>query len=243
VSFSVAVGLTAVAAGAVAAVSGFGIGSLLTPLLMLAMPAQHAVAVVAVPHALATTIRWLRLRRAIHLPTFRQFGIASAAGGLAGAALQSRLGSPVLTLALGCLLLLAGAGELFRRRLPLPQTPLWRLVGGMASGVFGGLVGNQGGIRAAALAGFHLAPRELVATATASALLVDLARIPVYLVSAPGAIAAAAPLWLVASAGVTLGTLVGVPVLARIPADAYGRLLGGLLVLLGVSLLVAVGSP
>jgi uncharacterized membrane protein YfcA len=153
--------------------------------------------------------------------------------------LQPRLGSPVLALVLGCLLVLAGAGELLQRRLPLPQAPVWRILGGVASGLCGGLVGNQGGIRAAALLGFQLAPRQIVATATASALLVDLARIPVYPVAAPVAIAGSVPLWLAASAGVTVGTLIGVPVLGRIPAATYGRLLGGLLVLLGVSLLIA----
>ena len=52
---------------------------------------------------------------------------------------------------------------------------------GLVSGVCGGVAGNQGGIRAAALASFGLAPREFVATATATALLVDVARTPVYL--------------------------------------------------------------
>src|SRR5689334_24740741 len=81
-----------VLAGAIAAVSGFGIGSLLTPLLVLAipLPTAQAVAVLAVPHALATAIRFSRLRRDVHRPTFREFGIASAIGGLAGAALQSQ---------------------------------------------------------------------------------------------------------------------------------------------------------
>src|SRR5919106_2303221 len=92
--------VVATVAGAIAAVSGFGIGSLLTPLLMLSMPTAHAVAVLAIPHALATAIRWVRLRKDIHGPTFQQFGIASAVGGLAGAVLQSRLKSPVLTIVL-----------------------------------------------------------------------------------------------------------------------------------------------
>ena len=54
-----------VLAGAVAAVSGFGIGSLLTPVLVLSlgMPTAGAVAVLAIPHAVATAIRLLRLRR------------------------------------------------------------------------------------------------------------------------------------------------------------------------------------
>lgn len=233
------VAAAAVLAGAVAAVSGFGIGSLLTPLLLLSMPASHAVAVVAIPHALATAVRWLRLRSNVHLPTFKQFGIASAVGGLAGALLQSRLASPVLTVVLGSLMLLAGGAELARRRVPLPDAPAWRLVGGVLSGFFGGLVGNQGGIRAAALLGFQLNPRQLVATATASALLVDAARVPIYLMSAGQVIAEATPLWLAASVGVTVGTFVGVPVLGRIPESTYRRLVGGLLLLLGIALLAA----
>jgi hypothetical protein len=72
-------GTAAIFAGAIAAVSGFGIGSLLTPLLILTLPTAHAVALVAIPHAVATTIRWLGLRGDVHQATFRQFGIASAA--------------------------------------------------------------------------------------------------------------------------------------------------------------------
>jgi uncharacterized membrane protein YfcA len=227
-----------VLAGAIAAVSGFGIGSLLTPLLVLSvpMPTAPAVAVLAVPHALATAIRFARLRGDVHGPTFREFGVASAVGGLAGALLQSQLSSPILTVVLSALLVMAGTTELLRRRVPLPQTSAWRLAGGVLSGAFGGLVGNQGGIRAAALLGFQLRPRQLVATATASALLVDAARVPIYFVSAGDVIARSVPLLLVMSAGVTLGTFLGVPILGRIREAAYRRLVGGLLIVLGVSL-------
>jgi uncharacterized membrane protein YfcA len=205
---------------------------------MLSMPTAHAIAVTAIPHALATTIRWFRLRSDVHRPTFKEFGVASAAGGLVGAALQSQLASPVLTFVLGSLLVLAGSTELARRRIPLPPTPAWRLIGGTLSGVFGGLVGNQGGIRAAALLGFQLRPPQLVATATASALLVDAARVPIYVLTSGAVIREATELWVVASIGVTLGTFVGVPFLRRIPDSTYRRLIGGLLLVLGVSLLV-----
>jgi len=206
---------------------------------MLSMPTAHAVAVLAIPHALATTIRWLRLRSDVHVPTFKQFGIASAIGGLAGAALQSRLASPTLTIVLAALLVLAGSTELARRPVPLPEARFWRLLGGILSGLFGGLVGNQGGIRAATLLGFRLEPRQLVATATAAALLVDAARVPIYLLSAGPAIAGAMRLWIVASVGVTVGTFLGVPLLSRIPESTYRRLVGGLLLLLGISLVAA----
>ncbi len=206
---------------------------------MLSMPTAHAVAVLAIPHFLATIVRWLRLRSDVHMPTFWQFGIASAVGGLAGAVLQSRLGSSILTAVLATLLVFAGITELVRRPVPLPQTPFWRLLGGILSGAFGGLVGNQGGIRSAALLGFRLLPRQVVATATASALLVDAARVPIYFLSAGDVIAGSARLWIVASIGVTVGTLLGVPVLGLIPQAIYRRLVGGLLVLLGISLFIA----
>jgi len=217
-------------------VSGFGIGSLLTPYLLLSFAPADAVAIVAVPHAVATTVRFLRLRHHVHMPTFREFGIASAAGGLAGALLQPALGGVALTLVLAVLLLAAGTSELARRPVPLPATPFWRLSGGVLSGVFGGLVGNQGGIRAAALLGFRLETSALVATATAAALLVDAARVPIYVVVRGPVLASTVSLWLAGTVGVIVGTLVGVPLLGRIPPPLYRQIVGGLLVALGISL-------
>lgn len=225
--------------GAVAAVSGFGIGSLLTPYLLLSFAAADAVAIVAVPHAVATAVRLLGLRHYVDRPTFREFGVASAVGGLAGALLQPVLGSGALTLVLALLLLAAGASELARRPVPLPRTPFWRLTGGILSGAFGGLVGNQGGIRSAALLGFRLESRTLVATATASALLVDAARVPVYLIARGSVFAGNVELWAAGTAGVIVGTLIGVPLLGRIPPRLYRQIVGGLLVALGISLAIS----
>jgi uncharacterized membrane protein YfcA len=231
--------LVSVTAGAVAAVSGFGIGSLLTPLLLVWFPARVAVALVALPHALASTVRWLRLRHDVDKRVFIQFGIASVIGGLAGALLQSTLQSGPLTVLLGLLMLVAGMTEILRRPVPLPRSTAARLAAGALSGLFGGLVGNQGGIRSAALLGFGLSPRQLVATATASAVLVDLARLPVYIATSGNDLARHAGLIAVASGGVILGTFIGVPLLSRIPEKLYRPLVGVLLVILGGSLLLA----
>ncbi len=225
-------------AGAVAAVSGFGIGSLVTPVLMIGLPASEAVALVAVPHAVATAIRWIALRREVHGPTFRQFGLASATGALAGAWLHTQLASPRLGTVLAVLLIVAGTSELTGRRIPLPQTPFWRRIGGVASGLFGGLVGNQGGIRTAALLGAGLPPRQLVATATATALVVDAARVPFYVWSEGPVLVDGLRILLWLSAGVTLGTLAALPILARMPGAVYRRTIGALLLTLGLTLLM-----
>ena len=231
--------VVAAVAGAIAAVSGFGIGSLVTPLFLLWFPARSAVALVAIPHAIASTVRWLRLRQDVDRHVFIQFGIASVMGGLMGALLQAALRSGLLTAVLGLLLLVAGTSEVLQRPVPLPQTPAARLLAGALSGLFGGLVGNQGGIRSAALLGFGLSPRQLVATATASAVLVDLARVPVYLATSGGAIRSHVPLVFVACTGVVAGTFLGVPLLSQLPVRIYRPLLGLLLAALGISLLLS----
>jgi uncharacterized membrane protein YfcA len=56
--FDAAVLAIAALAGALAAVTGFGIGSLLTPLLALEMDTRLAVAAVSIPHVAGTAVRF-----------------------------------------------------------------------------------------------------------------------------------------------------------------------------------------
>ncbi len=230
--------LAAVVAGAIAAISGFGIGSLLTPLLAARYGAKLAVAMVSVPHLVGTAARFFPLRRQVDRRIFLNFGVLSAAGGLLGALLNARAGSPALGMVFGCLLIFAGVSGLtgFVDRMHFGRTAAWA-AGGL-SGFFGGLVGNQGGIRSAALLGFDIRKEALVATATAIALIVDGARMPVYLAVESKGILGGWPLLTVATAGVLLGTFWGVRLLRRIEEKTFRRLLFGLIVALGAYMLV-----
>ena len=240
--FEIGIFALAVVAGAVAAVAGFGIGSLLTPALGTAIGIRAAVAIVSVPHAIATATRLWALRDAVDLRVLRSFGFASAAGGLLGAALHGAFASPILSITLGGLLILAGVLELtgLNRRLVLEGAAA--TVAGVASGVFGGLVGNQGGIRSAALLRAGLTPRALVATATATAMLVDLARVPVYVATNGQDIGENTRYVVMLALGATLGTVFGAPVLRRLPELTFRRVLAVVLVLLGGALVAGFGS-
>jgi uncharacterized membrane protein YfcA len=70
----------AILAGGIAAISGFGIGSLLTPLLAIGFGTKTAVLLVSLPHATATTLRFWILRRAVDRRVLLTFGTASAVG-------------------------------------------------------------------------------------------------------------------------------------------------------------------
>lgn len=220
-TFDLAVFAVAVISGATAAVTGFGIGSLLTPLLSLQLGTGVAVAAVSLPHAAATIVRCWRLRASIDWGVLKRFGILSAAGGLGGALLYAQLGGRALTLALASLLMLtSSAGLTGWSRKWHPHGPLvWAL--GLLSGFFGGIAGNQGSLRSAALSAFRLSPLAFVATATATGVLVDGARMPVYLWTGGAALRPIAPTIVVAIVGVLIGTFAGERALRAMPARVF----------------------
>jgi len=236
--FDLFVFVASVVAGAVAAVAGFGIGSLLTPALGLAVDTKVAVAAVSIPHLLGTALRFWLLKDAVDRRVLWRFGLASAAGGLTGALLHGRLGSPWLAVVFGCLLIFVAISEAtgFSMRMQFHGPMAW--AAGALSGLLGGLVGNQGGIRSAALLGFDVPKRTFVATATAVGLIVDAARMPVYLATVGDKMLAIWPLVLVAIAGVVVGTLYGGRALARIPESRFRPLVAALLAFLGVAMVV-----
>lgn len=228
-------------AGATASIVGFGIGSLLTPLLAVRLGTPLAVAAVALPHAAATVLRAWRLRRSVDWPVFRRFGLWSAAGGLAGALLFSRLGGVGLTRILGGLLVLTAASTLtgWAERVRVPRWTAWLL--GVLSGFFGGVVGNQGGLRAGALLGLGLGATAFVATSTMTGVIVDVVRTPIYLSREWPGLRTVWPLVAAGTAGALAGTLLGERILFGVTPDQYRRVVAAAVGLLGIWFLVHAG--
>lgn len=234
---SLLLAVAGVIAGGIAAISGFGIGSILTPTLSLWYDAKLAVAVISIPHLIGTALRFWLLKGGVDRHVMWSFGLASAAGGIIGALLNTVFESRWLLALLGMLLLFVGAGELtgFSRRMVF-RGP-WAWIAGAVSGMLGGLVGNQGGLRSAALLGFRLDRDTFVATTTAIALFVDGARMPVYFYTHGSQLSGMVTAISIATAGVIAGTLFGGRVLQRIPETAFRRVVAVLLAVLGVALL------
>ena len=228
----------AVLSGGTAAVAGFGIGSLLTPVLAASFGTATAVAAVAIPHAAATVLRCWRLRSNIEWHVVRRFGLLSAAGGLIGALLYTRFSNAALTLTLGLLLLSTAVATIVD--LPARVRVRGVVVGvlGLLSGLFGGLAGNQGGLRAAAMLSLSLPPVRYVATATATAMLVDLVRMPIYVWRAGGVLETLITPLTVATVGVLIGTVLGERILLGLSIRQFRYAIAVLIGLLGVWLVV-----
>jgi len=230
--------LVAIAAGSIASVAGFGIGSLLTPLLALKVDTKLAVALVSVPHLIGTFIRFFMLRKNIDKNVLLHFGILSAIGGLIGALLNTSFQSLALTIIFGIILIFAGftGATSLNEKFHFGNKTAW--VAGALSGLLGGLVGNQGGIRSAALLGFKINPAAFVATATAIGVVVDGARMPVYFIAEGSQILEQTHFLFLASAGVIGGTFLGMFVLKRLPDKVFKRTVAGLILVLGIFMFI-----
>jgi hypothetical protein len=206
--------------------SGFGLGTLLLPAFAVFFPIEVAVAATAAVHLANNLFKAALLGRHARWRVVVAFGLPAIVASVAGAFLLERLAHlpplaeyhawgarhTVTAVKLTVALLMAGFAvlELTPRFERLTFDPRFVWLGGLLSGFFGGLSGHQGALRTAFLVRLGLAKEEFIATGVVCAVLVDLARLPVYfkdIVALPtdlaGLLAAGA---LAAFAGSFLGT-------------------------------------
>jgi uncharacterized membrane protein YfcA len=236
---AILIAIAAFFAGAVSAVAGFGIGSILTPLLGLTIGVKLAVAAAAIPHFIGNALRLWTLRHRVDKQILKTFGLMSAAGALVGALLHAAVATQALKLVFGIVLIIVGAFGVtgWSDHLRFGRRGAW--TAGGISGLLGGLVGNQGGIRAAAMLALDVRKEAFVATAVAIALVVDGARLPVYAFSTGRDLLTVWPLIAGASVAVILGTFLGRSLLGRVPESVFRRLVAALLIALGIAMLLS----
>jgi uncharacterized membrane protein YfcA len=142
----------------------------------------------------------------------------------------------IITYLFAGLLVLAGGLGLtgVTERIRLGRRAAW--LAGAGSGFFGGLAGEQGGLRAVALLGFHLGKEPFVATGTAVAVIIDIVRAPVYLLMQQDAVGSLWHLIAVATAGVVAGTFGGGSLLGRLPERRFERFVSGIILVIGALL-------
>lgn len=192
----VIIGLVAFLASGLTLYSGFGLGTVLLPAFALFFPAPVAVAATGVVHLLNGLFKGAMLWRQADWKVVLRFGLPAIPAAIAGAWLLGRLGAGNVlfswsfagqafgptpaALVVGGVMITLGLLELqpwFQRfAAPPSAAPL----GGLATGLLGGLTGQQGALRSMFLLRFGLDPARFIATGVMIAVLIDLSRLPVY---------------------------------------------------------------
>lgn len=176
--------------------SGFGLGTLLLPVLAVFFPIEVAVAATAVVHLANNLFKLALVGRNARGPILIRFGVPAVFAAFLGAWLLARIAhlAPlysytfaggernIMLIKVVIAALIAGFALLdLSPRFEQWSVPMkWLPLGGALSGFFGGLSGHQGALRSAFLIRAGLTKEQFIATGVATAVMVDLARLGVY---------------------------------------------------------------
>ncbi len=193
------IAIVAALASALTLYSGFGLGTILLPAFALFFPAPVAVAATGVVHLLNNLFKGTLLRKRADWRTVLKFGLPAVPAAVAGAWLLALLGdTPRLWewmafgqtfgptgagLAIGLLMILFALLELQPWFHELKAPPRLMPLGGVVTGFFGGLTGQQGAFRSIFLLRSGLPAERFIATGVMIAVLVDLSRLTTYAAS------------------------------------------------------------
>lgn len=253
------VSIAALLASGLTLFSGFGLGTLLTPVFTLFFPVTTAIAMTALVHLASNLFKIGLVGRDADWRVVVRFGLPAALAALAGATLLALFAglaplasyelagrrhelTPVKTV-IGALIAGFALLELSPRFARLQVAPRWLPLGGLLSGFFGGLSGNQGALRSAFLIKAGLGKEAYVGTGAACTVLVDAVRLAVY----GGAFHAAGwgvlrgeggRLVIAASLAAFLGAWIGRRLLAKVTLRSVELAVAGMMVLIGSGLAI-----
>lgn len=176
--------------------SGFGLGTILTPVFMIFFPVDLAIALTGVVHFFNNIFKLFLVGKKADRQVLLRFGIPAVIAAFAGAWLLLQITefkplfsyeisgrtfdvSPVKFI-ISILLIIFALMDLipYFNKLQFGKDKL--PVGGALSGFFGGLSGNQGALRSAFLIKAGLTKEAFVATAVVVSTFVDFTRLSVY---------------------------------------------------------------
>ncbi|MCP3987283.1 MAG: TSUP family transporter [bacterium] len=188
--------LTALFVSGLTLFSGFGLGTLLMPAFAVFFPVPVAIAATAVVHLANNLFKLGLVGRQADWRVVARFSVPAAVAALLGAsALIGFAGLETLAsyevsgrtfevtpvkLVIGSLIAGFATLELWPAFAALAVAPKYLPLGGLLSGFFGGLSGNQGAFRSAFLIKSGLGKEAFIATGVVSAVIVDCVRLTVY---------------------------------------------------------------
>jgi len=192
----IVISLVALFASGLTFFSGFGLGTILVPVFAVYFPIEMAIALTAIVHFLNNTFKFILVGKHVQKQIVLRFGLPAIIAALAGAGLLHLLAdvpslgsyyigsrefqiSPV-KLTIAVLLILFSVIELSSKLSNITFDKKYLPIGGLLSGFFGGLSGNQGALRSAFLNRAGLTKEQFIASGTAIAIIIDISRLTVY---------------------------------------------------------------
>ncbi len=252
-----AICLTAFLVSGLTLFSGFGLGTVLMPAFALFFPLPVAIAATAVVHLANNLFKLALLGRDADWGVVWRFTLPAALAAIAGAGLLALIsGLPPLAsytlggrgfeislvkAVIGALIVGFALLEFSPRFARLSFPPRYLFAGGLLSGFFGGLSGNQGAFRSAFLIKAGLSKEAFVGTNAVSVVIVDTVRLFAYGVSFHTASWAALPEGLgplvgAATLAAFAGAFLGARLLKKVTLKFVQIIVTGMMIVVGAGL-------
>jgi uncharacterized membrane protein YfcA len=233
--------------------SGFGLGTILTPVFALFFPIDLTIALTGVVHFLNNLFKITLVGKNADKMVLIRFGIPAVVASFAGAWLlfklsglpalyEYRLGTHlcVITPVKAIIALLLIIFVVFEsipssKKMEFDKSKL--PFGGILSGFFGGLSGLQGAIRSAFLVKIGLSKEAYIGTAVIIACFIDITRLSVYATRFTNAgLVHNLPLVIIATVAAISGAFLGKLLLPKITMDFVRKLVVSMLIIISLAL-------
>lgn len=233
--------------------SGFGLGTLLTPVMMIFFPVELAIGLTAVVHLFNNLFKLILVGKYGNLQVILRFGIPAILAAILGSYLlihisdlqplySYHIGSRVfeispVKLIISILLIIFASIDLipYFEKLQFGKDKL--PIGGLLSGFFGGLSGNQGALRSAFLIKAGLSKEAFIGTAVIVSISVDFTRLFVYSTTFTSLIIT--DNWLIITTttlSAILGAYIGNQLLKKVTVAFIQKLVAIMLILISIAL-------
>ena len=219
-------------------VCGFGMSTLLIPVLLFWYPVNAVLVLVGLLHLITNLNKSILLARSIDWPLFLWLSVPAIGMSILGAYLTTYIARELFLRILGIVLLIYAINSFSHKYIKFSRKPSFSILAGSLYGFVEGLTGIGGVVRTSLFYGYQLSPAALIATSGFFALIVDIARISTYLSSGlPDMFSWWHYLLFVATA--TAGSIVGRSLIRVLPAKFIRYLIIAAIALVSLKFIIA----
>lgn len=217
-------------------ITGFGLATIMTPVLLLFLSLPETLLLVAIIHWFASTWQLLLFQKGIKWRLILSFGAPGIIASFISASLSLKVPEEILSRALGGFLIIYVLFILTNPHFKLQESITTASAGGACYGFLAGIFGIGGAVRSIFLSAFNLPKAAYIATSGAIALIIDSARIAAYL---SGGTRLEPPILLgllIFIPASLMGSIIGKKVVEIIPQENFRSFIAGFVFLAGLKL-------
>ena len=228
-----------IAASTVGTLTGFGLSTVMIPVMALFYPMPQVLLFVGIVHWFADLWKLVLFREGIRWRLILTFGVPGVLATVIGASLALHVSATVLQRILGVFLLGYVAFLFAKSSFRVRQSTGTGMIGGALSGFCAGIFGIGGAIRALFLSAFDLPKAVYLATAGAIAMAIDTPRLATYVWQ--GTRLEPVLLWgmMLFIPASFVGARFGQNLVNRVPQQHFRKVIAAFLLILGLKLLVS----